>query len=102
MGNYYETFDPPYFPDLLRKYQPIPVNNDSYSRPDSAIMDDMNSRMAQLHGLNCAKVRITSENEILRLRGAVDSPEVRAFLGRVAENIAGVRAVINELATDLS
>jgi hypothetical protein len=98
MGQYYETFYPPFFMDRRYAYDAIAVNSKGYDRDDTDIMNDFKRRLLELQPLDTSLVQVSSEDEVITLKGEVNSEAVAQFLGRVAENILGVRSVSNRLA----
>jgi hypothetical protein len=97
MGQYFETFYPPFFMDRRYAYDAISVNPKGYDRDDEDIVADLRRRFSDLAAIDTSLVQVSSEDEIICLAGPVASERVAKFLGRVAENVLGVRAVSNKL-----
>lgn len=97
MGRYYETFYPPFFMDRRYAFDAIAVNPLGWERRDVDILEDLSRRLQELEPFDSSKVIAKSQNQILTLRGEVKSIEAVKFLGRVADNILGVREVDNQL-----
>lgn len=97
MGNYYETFYPPFFMERRYAYNAIAVNPYGYDRPDSAIVTDLLKRLKDLAPLDTGAVQVMSHDQIVLLRGEVSGDDVARFLARVADNVLGVRGVKNQL-----
>lgn len=97
MGNYYETFYPPFFMERRYAFNAIAVNPFGYDRPDTAIINDLKKRLRELAPLDTHMVQITCEHEVVTLSGFAPSAGALRFLERVADNILGVRKVTNNL-----
>ena len=97
MGNYYEVFSPPFFMDRRYAFNATAVNAKSYDRDDLEIISNLQARLLQLEPLNTQDVHITSEHQSVTLSGTVANREIAQFLGRIADNILGVREVKNQL-----
>lgn len=97
MGNYYETFAPPYFLDMSWRFDGLQTNKQAYDRDDAAILSDLQDRFEQLNGIDTSCVQADSHDEVIELAGEVPTEQIKLFLGRVAENILGVRSVENRL-----
>jgi BON domain len=97
MGNYYETFDPPFFMERRYAYDAAAVNSDSYDRDDSEILSDFMKRLAQLGPIDTHEVTVSSESQTITLSGTVLNQDIKRFLGLVADNVLGVRSVKNQL-----
>ena len=97
MGNYYETFYPPFFMETRYAYDAIAVNPDGYDRDDFDIIRDVYARLKGLAPLDSSHVMAESHDQIIHLTGSVASDAAVRFLGRVADNVLGVRSVDNRL-----
>ena len=97
MGQYYETFNPPFFMERRYAYDAIAVNPKGYDRDDADIIRDLKRRFLELGPIDTSLVQVSSDDEIVSLKGKVASAAVARFLGLVAENILGVRSVLNRL-----
>ena len=97
MGQYYETFNPPFFMERRYAYDAIAVNPKGYDRDDADIIKDLKRRFLELGPIDTSLVQLSSDDEIVSLKGQVASAAVARFLGLVAENILGVRSVLNRL-----
>jgi hypothetical protein len=98
LGEYYEKHEPPFFMDLTTKFKPLTVNKEAYDRPDQDVLADVLDRFAGLYGIETHMVDTKVEAGVVTLSGAVGTSEQRTFLGAVASNVLGVRAVDNHLA----
>jgi hypothetical protein len=97
MGNYFETFYPPFFMERRYAYNAIAVNPDGYDRADEAIIADLTKRLQDLAPLDTSGVLTESNHEVVTLSGVISCENAAQFLGRVADRILGVRAVRNNL-----
>jgi hypothetical protein len=97
MGQYYETFYPPFFMARRYAYDAIAVNPKGYERDAAEIVTDLRRRFVEIEPIDTSMVDVSCEDEIVSLRGQVASDAVAQFLGRVAQNILGVRSVLNLL-----
>lgn len=96
MGNFYETFDPPFY-TLRKGPRWSELYPHAYDRSDAEIIAQVRERFAALHGIDTEEVQVSSDQEHVVLQGVVASDRIRKFLGDVAEMVFGVRAVSNEL-----
>ncbi len=97
MGQYYETFNPPFFMERRYWYNAAAVNAKSYDRPDGEIISDLKKRLTQLGPIDSKEVTVTCQKQVLTLNGMVVNQDVKNFLGRIADNVLGVRSVQNQL-----
>ena len=97
MGEYYESFDPPFFPNFDKAKSPLAKNAKGYDRADHDIQSDLEDRLVGLHGIDTSEVRVLSEHNVVTLFGTVAFAKVSDFLGALAANTLGVRAVVNQL-----
>jgi len=97
MGNYYETSLPPFFMWYEPRFKPLAVNQDGYSRGDEAIERDLKGRLSLVIGADAQGIEVTSDAQIVRLKGAVASLALSRFIQNLADRTLGVRGVQNEL-----
>jgi BON domain len=97
MGNYYETFDPPFFMERRYEFNAVAVNSKGYDRDDAEIVSDLLKRLAQLGPIDTNQVHVSSEAQVIVLTGTVVNQNIKRFLGLVADNVLGVRSVHNQL-----
>ena len=97
MGNYYETFYPPYFMDTKYKYDAIAVNPKGFDRDDADILVDFAKRMDLVGDIDTKDLQVSCEGQAITLRGTVATQSVLVFLEHVASNVLGVRDVKNNL-----
>lgn len=102
MGSYYEKHDPPFFLWYDPKYKPLDKNTHAFDRSDTEIQADLEDALLAVPGIDTSKIQVTSEKNHVTLAGSVASEQVKTFVGKVAENILGVRTVSNLLAIDLT
>jgi osmotically-inducible protein OsmY len=97
MGEYYETFEPPFFMDSIRTYDTLKVNNQAYDRNDHDVVADIQDHFTQLMGIDTSYVDVSVSHGIVTLKGHVVSQRVKKFLESVAGNALGVRGVRSAL-----
>lgn len=97
MGQYYETFYPPFFMDLSYRHDAIAANRDGYNRHDDSIVSNLRESIIRLLPGETANLSISSQNQVVTLSGSVSSSAVSRFICNVADRILGVRSVINRL-----
>jgi hypothetical protein len=97
MGNYYETFYPPFFMDTKYKYDAIAVNPKGYDRDNKDILADFAKRMDIVGDIDIKDLKVSCEGQVITLRGSVATQTVLVFLEHVASNVLGVRDVKNQL-----
>ncbi len=100
MGNYYETFEPPFYPRTDSARDPLVINARGYERNVAEIIHAISDRIAGLYGIDTSGVKIASDDRVVTLTGVVASDRVAQFLGAIAANTLGVREVHNELRTE--
>ena len=97
MGDYYETFEPPYFPESSASRQKPTASKSGYCRSDAEITADLRDRLAHLPVLDTMHVEITASDRVITLKGTTRSRQMSDYLCRVAGNIAGVLGVKTSL-----
>lgn len=99
MGNYYETFYPPFFMETRHpfNYDMLSVNAKAYDRDDSLIEEDFARRLEAIEPIDTSDIRFESENQVLKLNGEVTSLAVLRFIENMADRILGTRSVKSEL-----
>lgn len=97
MGRYYETFNPPFFLDLSFLHDYIADNRTGFERDPTSILRDIRLGLSRLHIRDRSEVRITVQDQIVSIDGAVPSQAVSKYIANVANNVLGVRAVKNRL-----
>jgi hypothetical protein len=68
-----------------------------YRRADARILEDVHERLTEHGGVDPSDVEVSVENGEVRLTGTVEDRETKRLVERVAESVAGVRDVHNEL-----
>ncbi len=66
-------------------------------RPDERIQDDVSERLAAEPDADAAQIQVNVTDGEVTLAGTVDSAEARARAGDIAESVAGVVSVLNNL-----
>ena len=97
MGNYYETFYPPFFMDSRNKYDSIAINPKGWDRDDKDILADFTNRISAVGNIDTKDVEVRCEHQVISLNGTVATQTVLVFLEHVADNVLGVRDVKNQL-----
>lgn len=97
MGNYYETFNPPFFLDLSFRPDFIKANRDSYERRAEEILKDIKIGLNYLKPLTAPHLVIHVDNQTVTLSGSVSTQAMARFIERMTSNTLGVRSVKNEI-----
>lgn len=97
MGDYYESFEPPFFLWYKSKDRLLERNNLAYERPDAAIVQDILQHFSTLHHIDTSEVTVTSDHNIVTLKGKSLDERVGRYLCAIADNTLGVRSVVSEL-----
>ena len=92
MGNYYETFYPPFFMDRRYAYNAIAINPNGWDRDDIDIVADFMERLHGIEPLDTSLVKAESHHQIIMLQGEVANNDVIKFLGRIADNVLMVHS----------
>lgn len=71
-----------------------------YRRTDERILEDVNERMTQHGHLDASRIDIEVNNAEVTLKGAVDSRRSKHLAEDIAESVAGVQDVHNQLHID--
>ena len=73
-----------------------------YQRSDARIMEDIYDRLSDQFHIDATEIRVTVENGIVFLRGAVNSRRDGRIAEDMAESVKGVKDVKNELENKLT
>lgn len=97
MGQYYETFNPPFFMERRYHFNAAAVNDQAYDRDDAAIVRDFTTSLSRLHPLDTSLVTASCADQTLSITGTVAAENILEFIGKLADNVLGVREVHNKL-----
>jgi osmotically-inducible protein OsmY len=100
MGKYYEEIEPPFFLWYEPKTDLLQKNKLAYERPDEDIVDDLEARFGSLPGVDASRVIVACRRNQVVLSGICANERTKAYLGRVAANVLGVRSVDNLITVD--
>lgn len=99
MGNYYETFDPPFV--LTRVGPTLPDNQRAYAfdedtrAADEALEAAIWKRLAVLAGaVDLARIELSVERGFVTLRSRLEEAAATATVERFVDNTIGVRGVV--------
>lgn len=97
MGQYYETFYPPFFMDLSYRHNALAQNRDGYDRADTEIVADIQKSILRLRPLELRDVQVASQEQLVTLTGSVPNQNVSDFLTKMSDLTLGVRNVVNRI-----
>lgn len=97
MGNYYETFNPPFFLNLSYRPDFIKANREGYQRRAEDIIKDIKVGLNYLKPLTAPHIVIHVDEQMVTLSGSVSTQAMARFIERMTSNILGVRSVKNEI-----
>ena len=69
----------------------------SYQRTDERIVDEINDRLTVHGDINASEVEVTADQGEVILRGTVENRRCKRLAEEIADSVAGVRDVRNEL-----
>lgn len=97
MGQYYETFNPPFFLDLSFLHDNIADNPKGFDRDPTSILKEMNLGLSRLRPQDKSDVTITVQDQVVSISGTVPSMAVSKYIANLADRVLGVRHVRNNL-----
>jgi osmotically-inducible protein OsmY len=98
MGQYFETHEPPFFlRERSSRLRSGTANKLAFDRPSTEIKADIEDLYLSLHGIDASKVKVTCEKNRVVLSGNCVSARVRTYLENLANNVPGVREVVNDV-----
>lgn len=104
MGNYYETFDPPFVltreGPKLPDYQRVYAFETNAHAADERLTQDVWKRLSVLaQVVPLDEIDVVVERGFVTLKGEVADDKTKDAVGRFVDNTIGVRGVDNQLAT---
>lgn len=100
MGNYYESFEPTFVLWREPADKSLAKNVKAYERDDAEIIADIEDLFVALHGINTSPIKIECDKNKVTLSGTCANSQIKNYLGRLAENVLGVRDVKNNIDID--
>lgn len=77
--------------------QPVDTVPKGYRRTDEDLAQDVEVELKRNVLTARRPIEVTTDDGVVRLRGIVDNEEMKQAAGRIAHEVVGVRAVLNEL-----
>lgn len=97
MGNYYETFNPPFFLDFSYRPDLIKANRDGYNRSSEDISKDIKRGLGLLAPLTAPQLQIEVNEQNVTLSGTVPTTAMARYIERMTNNTLGVRTVESQI-----
>ena len=103
MGNYYSTRSPSAFPSgpsqSFEDFLKSRIEEKGLIRKSEAILGDFQRRLSTIYHLDLSSVRPTLNDGVIVIDGTVENSRIKKLVGDIAENIMGVKEVVNNLET---
>jgi hypothetical protein len=97
MGNYYESFNPPFFLDFSFRPDLIKANRDGYNRRSEDISNDIMRGLVLLAPLTAPRLKVEVNEQNVTLSGSVPTLAMARYIERMSINTLGVRNVESKI-----
>jgi len=97
MGNYYETFNPPFFLDFSFRPDLIKANRHGYNRRSEDISNDIRRGLGLLAPLTAPQLKVEVNEQNVNLSGSVPTLAMARYIERMSINTLGVRNVESKI-----
>src|SRR3989344_844284 len=90
------------FSENLQKTEGLHVGKGpkGYRRSDTRIYEDLSEALTHHPGVDASEIEVAVKDAVVTLSGAIESRQMKKMAVECAEEIPGVRDVINELRID--